>query len=243
MPPKAKPAQASHVYVVVSAAGINSVHATLESANERKAEEGAGTKVEVQALQGGSIQGNEKKSAAKSKSDPKSNPKPAKNDENEPPKASKPKPKPAKNDENEPPKASKTKPPAANAAKGKKSADEELPENVQTLLAGTGVQLSGMIIVVTGVPPTLGRKNAEKLVQAYGGKLGSSITGKTNLVVLGNDAGAKKLELIEKHATETKDEDGFIEFLESGGRKRGADDDGDEEDEDEKPVKVKKQKK
>lgn len=48
----------------------------------------------------------------------------------------------------------------------------------------------------------------------HGGKLGKGITGKTNYVVVGNDAGPKKLEEIEKHGIETLDEDEFIEMLE-----------------------------
>ena len=135
MPPKAKPAT-SHVYVVVSASNIDSVHASLESANERvaeaKSEGSSGVKVEVQELRGGSVQVDEKKPAAK------------------------PKAKAPKNDENEPPKP-KTKTlaeqRAANAAKGTKSADEDLPENVKDLLANPGDALSGFIVVVTGVPP------------------------------------------------------------------------------------------
>jgi hypothetical protein len=138
MPPKAKPATSSHVYVVVSSNGLDSVHASLESANERLAEakgEGSSSsaaKVEVQELRGGSVQVDEKKPAAK------------------------PKAKAPKNDGNEVLKP-KTKSPAeqraANAAKGTKSADEDLPENVQDLLANPSNALSGLILVVTGVPP------------------------------------------------------------------------------------------
>jgi replication factor C subunit 1 len=60
----------------------------------------------------------------------------------------------------------------------------------------------------------LGRKTAEKLVETHGGKLGKSITGKTNYVVVGNDAGPKKLEQIEQHEVETLDENALIELLE-----------------------------
>ncbi|TVY86349.1 Replication factor C subunit, partial [Lachnellula willkommii] len=202
---------------------------------------------------GGSVQVDEKKPApaVKSKSKAKAKAKAPKSDDDE------------AEDEDEPPKP-KTKPAAeqraANSAKGakgtkSKSADEDLPENVQHLLANPSTALSGFIVVVTGVPPTIGRKTAEKLVETHGGKLGKSITGKTNYVVLGNDAGPKKLEQIEQHNIDTLDEDGLIELLEGrlmlqygqwdfannpiggGGSKRSAEDD------DEKPVKAKKQKK
>ncbi|TVY36303.1 Replication factor C subunit [Lachnellula occidentalis] len=240
MPPKAKPT-ATKVYVVLSGDGdIDSVHASIDSANERideaKTEGSDDVTIEVQELQGGSVQADEKKPAAKSKAKAK-------------PKAKAPAPAPKSDedededeDEAEPPKP-KTKPAAeqraAKSAKVTKSADKDLPENVQHLLANPSTALAGFIVVVTGVPPTLGRKNAEKLVETHGGKLGKSITGKTSYVVLGNDAGPKKLEQIEQHNIDTLDEDGLIELLEGGGpsSKRSAEDD------DEKPTKAKKQKK
>jgi len=237
MPPKAKPAAAiSQVYVLSSDGDIDSVHASIDSANERideaKAEGSNDVVMEVQELQGGSIQVNQKKPTAKPKSKAKAKVKAPKDEEDE------------DEDEDEPPK-SKTKPAAeqraANSAKGKatKSANEDLPENVQHLLANPSTALAGFIVVVTGVPPTIGRKNAEKLVETHGGKLGKSITGKTSYVVLGNDAGPKKLEQIEQHNIETLDEDALIELLEGGGAssKRSV------EDNDEKPTKAKKQKK
>ena len=118
-----------------------------------------------------------------------------------------------------------------------RSSDADLPDNTKALLAGSGDVLSGKSIVVTGVPPTLQRKNAEKLVTNYGGKLVKSISKNTSFVVLGNDAGPKKLEQIEEMGIETLDEDAFVAMLEAGGgAKRAAD-------EDEKPAKAKKQKK
>ncbi|RDL32039.1 uncharacterized protein BP5553_09441 [Venustampulla echinocandica] len=162
-------------------------------------------------------------------------------------------------DEEEPaPKANiavkKTKPPAeqraANAAKPGKPTDSDLPNNVNDLLAGSGDVLSGKTIVVTGVPPTIGRKNAEALVTAYGGKLTKSLSKKTDFVVVGNDAGPKKLEQIEGLNIEILDEGQFIKLLEGAGSggKRAAEDDADEDDEDDededeeeaKPVKAKK---
>lgn len=136
--------------------------------------------------------------------------------------------------------AKKTKTPAEqradNAAKPGKPADEDLPENIKRLLAGDGDALAGMTIVVSGVPPTIGRKNTEKLVKDYGGKLTSSLSKNTTYVVLGNEAGPKKLEKIEELGIETLDEDELVAMLEGrgGGVKRGAEDDG------EKVVKKKK---
>ncbi|KAH8819817.1 putative replication factor C subunit 1 [Xylogone sp. PMI_703] len=139
---------------------------------------------------------------------------------------------------------------AANAAKAKKTeGNEDIPDNVKALLAGSGSQLSGLQICVTGVPPTIGRKNAEQLVQNYGAKLMKSLSKKTDYVVVGDEAGPKKLDAIESLGIKTLDEGELIEMIESGGsNKRGADEDmdvdeDDEDEEEEKPAKSKRQKK
>lgn len=219
MAPKAKNAS---IYLALSGTTIDSAYATVEAANARVAElrdGGSPAKVEVQELKGGSVTVVEEKAPAKTKAPRKEA------DEDAAPKAVK-----------------KTKTPAeqraANAEKPKGKGDEEdLPENVKELLAAMGDALEGKAIVVTGVPPTLGRKNAEKLVINYGGKLTKSLSKNTSLVLVGNDAGPTKLEKIEELAIPTVDEDGFIAMLEAGGggTKREAD-------EDEKP-KTKKPKK
>jgi len=74
----------------------------------------------------------------------------------------------------------------------------------------------------------------------YGGKLAKSISKNTTFVVVGNEAGPKKLEQISDLGLQTYDEDEFIELLEAGGSgtKRAP-----AEDQDEKPAKAKKAKK
>jgi NAD-dependent DNA ligase len=233
MPPKAKTAAASsHIYVVTHNKAIDSVYASAAAANERaaamKAEESeAGSiKVGLHELKGGSVQVST--AVEDNKADPRG--KAPKTAEVKAPKANTA--------------AKKTKTPAeqraANAEKPDKAADSDLPGNVKKLLAGSGDALSGLTVVVTGVPPTLGRKNAEKLVTGYGGKLTKSLSKNTNYVVVGNDAGPKKLEQISDLGIETLDEDALIEMLEKGdvggGTKRGAEEDG-------KPATQKKQKK
>ena len=124
----------------------------------------------------------------------------------------------------------------------------------------------GLSIVVTGVPP-IGRKNADKLVQVYGGKLVKAIAKKTSFVVLGNDAGPKKLDQINEFGLKTYTDTEFVKLIEdgtvslvlsswktyaeswlvglgAGGIKRSASED-DEDEEEEKPTKkpAKKQKK
>ncbi len=79
------------------------------------------------------------------------------------------------------------------------------PENVRLIdrLAGYGVNmtvetrdaksdaLQGLTIVLTGTLPTLGRKEAQDLIEKNGGKVSSSVSKKTSLVVAGDAAGSK----------------------------------------------------
>jgi NAD-dependent DNA ligase len=229
MPPKKvtkAAAASSSVYIVVDSTGIDSVHASIASANNRvteaKDDGKSGVKVETQELVGGSVEAaavEEKKAAPKAKA------KAPKVEETEAPKANTA--------------AKKTKPAAEqrseNAKKPVKPADSNLPEHLKALLAGTGKILEGKQFVVTGVPPTLGRKNAETLVQAYGGKLLKSLSKKTDFVVVGNDAGPKKLEQIEGLGLKIIDEDELVAMLESSGlgTKQEAEYDDDDEEEDE----------
>ena len=73
----------------------------------------------------------------------------------------------------------------------------------------------GKSIVVTGVPP-MGRKNVDKLVELYGGKLVKAIAKKTSFVVLGNDAGPKKLEQIKEFGLKSYTDIEFVKLIESG---------------------------
>lgn len=67
-----------------------------------------------------------------------------------------------------------------------------------------------------------------------------SISKNTTFVVVGNEAGPKKLEQISDLGLQTYDEDEFITLLEAGG---GGTKRAPEDDEDEKPAKAKKVKK
>ncbi len=57
--------------------------------------------------------------------------------------------------------------------------------------ARTGSALDGMTIVLTGTLPTLSREQATALVEANGGRVTSSVSKKTHLVVAGAEAGSK----------------------------------------------------
>lgn len=51
--------------------------------------------------------------------------------------------------------------------------------------------LSGKTVVVTGTLPTLGRKEAQELIEQYGGKVSGSVSKKTDYVLAGENAGSK----------------------------------------------------
>jgi BRCT domain type II-containing protein len=190
---KSKAVPTPDIYVVLNGPIFDSVHACITSANARSASikaEGKDGKVEVHQIQGGTVnidagadaqvQAQAPKAAAPKESAPKAAPKKEKATKVEPEAA---------------PAAKKTQTLAEQRAAntgGSKADDEELPENMKALLASSGAQLSGLTVVVTGVPPTLGRKNADKLVENYGGKLGKSLSKNTDYVILGNKAGPKK---------------------------------------------------
>lgn len=51
--------------------------------------------------------------------------------------------------------------------------------------------ISGKTVVVTGTLPTLGRKEAQQLIEKYGGKASGSVSKKTDYVLAGEAAGSK----------------------------------------------------
>lgn len=55
-----------------------------------------------------------------------------------------------------------------------------------------GGALTGMTVVITGTLETLSRAEAEERVREAGGKASSSVSGKTSLVVAGENAGSKR---------------------------------------------------
>ena len=56
---------------------------------------------------------------------------------------------------------------------------------------GASDKLSGLTFVITGTLPTLGRKEAQELIELNGGKCSGSVSKKTNYLVAGEAAGSK----------------------------------------------------
>ncbi len=57
--------------------------------------------------------------------------------------------------------------------------------------AGDDAPLAGMTFVVTGALPTLGRREAEALIDKHGGKAAAGVSKKTSFVLAGENAGGK----------------------------------------------------
>jgi replication factor C subunit 1 len=73
--------------------------------------------------------------------------------------------------------------------------------------------LAGLSFVFTGILDTLGREEGQSLVKRYGGKVTGAPSSKTSYVVLGSDAGPKKLETIRRWNIKTINEDGLFELI------------------------------
>lgn len=74
--------------------------------------------------------------------------------------------------------------------------------------------LAGKTFVITGVLPTLKRKEAEDLIKQAGGKVSSSVSAKTDYLVVGEDVGSK-LEKAEKLGIKQLSEAELLEMLET----------------------------
>ncbi|KAF2760568.1 DNA replication factor C, large subunit [Pseudovirgaria hyperparasitica] len=73
--------------------------------------------------------------------------------------------------------------------------------------------LAGLTFVFTGLLQTLQREEGQALVKRYGGKVTTAPSKKTSYVVLGSDAGPKKLQTIRTNGIKTIDEDGLFELI------------------------------
>ena len=86
------------------------------------------------------------------------------------------------------------------------SSNKEIPLGADNCLAGR-------TFVFTGVLESLGREEGQSLVKRYGGKVTTGPSKNTSFVVLGTDAGPKKLDTIAKLGLITIDEDGLFELI------------------------------
>ena len=76
----------------------------------------------------------------------------------------------------------------------------------------TGGKLEGLTFVITGTLPSMGRKEAEELIKAAGGKVSSSVSKKTSYLLAGDEAGSK-LDKAKSLGTAIIDEEEFRKML------------------------------
>ncbi|EWC47549.1 hypothetical protein DRE_03169 [Drechslerella stenobrocha 248] len=73
--------------------------------------------------------------------------------------------------------------------------------------------LAGLTFVFTGNQQSISREDATELVKRYGGKVTGAPSRKTSYVVVGSEAGPKKLETIRELNLKTIDEDGLFALI------------------------------
>ena len=95
---------------------------------------------------------------------------------------------------------------AQNAAPPPAAGSTEKPTGAENCLAG-------LTFVFTGLLGTLGREEGQELVKQHGGKITGAPSKKTSFVVLGSDAGPKKLETIQQYGLRTINEEGLFELI------------------------------
>ncbi|KAK9477360.1 replication factor RFC1 C terminal domain-containing protein [Lipomyces japonicus] len=87
------------------------------------------------------------------------------------------------------------------------------PPGQTELPVGAENCLAGLNFVFTGVLETLGRDEGKQLVEQHGGKVQAAPSSKTSYVVLGDDAGPKKLDVIKKHNLKTLNQEGLFQLI------------------------------
>ncbi|KAF2862546.1 DNA replication factor C, large subunit [Piedraia hortae CBS 480.64] len=73
--------------------------------------------------------------------------------------------------------------------------------------------LAGLTFVFTGQLQSLGREQGQNLVKQYGGKVVGAPSKKTSYIVLGEDAGPKKLKVIKDNNLKVINEEGLFELI------------------------------
>ncbi len=76
-----------------------------------------------------------------------------------------------------------------------------------------GEKLAGLTFVVTGTLPTMGRSEAQELIEKNGGKVSGSVSKKTSYVLAGEAAGSK-LAKAQELGVPVLTEEEFLKMLE-----------------------------
>ncbi len=76
-----------------------------------------------------------------------------------------------------------------------------------------GSRLAGKTVVVTGTLERMTREQAQQAIREQGGRAADSVSGNTDVLVVGENPGTTKTRDAEKHGVRTMDEDGFLEMV------------------------------
>lgn len=79
--------------------------------------------------------------------------------------------------------------------------------------------LEGVTVVVSGVLDSLEREEAEDYVKRHGGKVTTTVSGKTTYLLVGMDCGKSKYNKAKQHGTTLIDEDGLFAMVAACGEK------------------------
>jgi DNA ligase (NAD+) len=77
-----------------------------------------------------------------------------------------------------------------------------------------GDTFTGMTFVITGTLPQYDRKDIEKMIEANGGKVSSSVSKKTSYIIVGSDAGSK-LQKAQELGVSILSEEAFLSMVNS----------------------------
>lgn len=123
--------------------------------------------------------------------------------------------------------ADKTKAPPAKRARGggggwNPGAIRAAPPNLggKALPEGKPWCLWGKVFLITGVLESLDRDDCWKLIEQYGGKVAKSVTKTLTHVIVGTDAGLKKLEQVDTKGIVKLDEDGLFTLIRASPQQR-----------------------
>jgi replication factor C subunit 1 len=91
------------------------------------------------------------------------------------------------------------------------------PRNPGSKEIPTGAEncLEGLTFVATGNGESLGRDEMKNLIQRYGGKLTTSVSGKTSYLIVGDEAGESKIKKAKEKGVKMVDEDFVLELIKS----------------------------
>jgi replication factor C subunit 1 len=73
--------------------------------------------------------------------------------------------------------------------------------------------LKSLTFVITGVLPSLERDECKKIIESYGGRVTTAVSGKTDYLLAGRDVGKTKTEKAEKLHVKVISEDDLLEMI------------------------------